>query len=828
MKHFFSFWAVLFMAIPSFAQPTTLFFDDFETAQFGPKWSAIPNLNGINGVVEVTTGSPFSGQYAAWLGKNSDLGGLTTNALDLRINLQGQNKVELTFQIHDYNDETQAEDGLYFSNNNGATFKKVLDFKPSDWCDYQWGQFPPIEVHKLAAQNGLTLNSQFVIRFQQRGERDFSGNVDGIGLDDVHVYVPCTAYFPITASTPFFDDFEIGKLGCNWAWRFANVTNTLAAIPTRPSNYVGATTTPTFSGQYAIAMGKTCEDGFATNALDLHLNLQGQQRVELTFQMQHYTDESQVDDGIYFSDNAGESFKKVFSFRPGDWCDYQWGQYPPIEIHKLAAKYGLILNNQFIIRFQQHDDQDFSGNTDGFVLDDVHVYVPCTAYFPVTFNNPFFEDFETGKLGCNWAWRFSDTTNTLAAVPTRPSNFVGTVTNPSFSGQYALAMGKTCEDGFATNALDLHLNLQGQQRVELSFQIQDYNDETQVDDGIYFSDNGGASFKKVFSFRPGDWCDYKWGQYPPIQVHKLAAQNGLNLTSQFIIRFQQHDDQDFSGNVDGLIFDDIRVYVPELEYAPIPFEESFETGAFRPMWAWRFAEETALPATNVTRPSNYVAVEASNTAHTGQYSVPMGKLCDDGFATNALDLHLNLAGKDVVKLSFWINVWAEETQIQDGIWFSNNGGQSFTKVYGFNFENVVNYQYYQISLDVVALAIANDIPPTSQFIIRFQQHDDMDFYGQPDGFILDDINVTEMTSATEETALNRIGIFPNPVSDVLWINNLPNKITHFRVLDFQGRVIQSGTLKNELKLATGNMPTGVYFLECRQESEIWQGRFVKQ
>lgn len=819
--------AALLCSSAALCAQDTLFFDGFETGQFNPQWTPRPNLNGINGLVEVASGTANTGQYAAWLGKTSDAGGLTTNALDLRLNLQGQTKVEMTFWIYDNSDETHMEDGLYFSDNNGVTFKKVLDFRPNDWCNFEWGQFPPIEVHKLAAQHGLTLNSQFVIRFQQRGEMDFSGSSDGLGLDDVNVYVPCTAYFPVTANTPFCDGFETGKLGCNWAWRFATATNILAAVPTRPSNFVSVISNTAYTGQFAVAMGKTCDDGFATNALDLHLNLQGLSDVEMTFWLYDNNDETQVDDGIYFSDNGGVTFKKVFDFRPSDYCDYQYGEFPPLRIQELAAKNGLSLTNQFIIRFQQHDDLDFSGSPDGLILDDIKVYVPCTAYFQVSENNDFFDDFENGNLGCNWAWRFADATNTLAAVPTRPSNIVEVISTIAYSGQYSVAMGKSCDDGFATNALDLHLNLQGQPKVELSFRIYDYNDETQIDDGIYFSDNGGISFKKVFDFRPSDWCDYQYGILPPLQVHELAAKNGLSLTSQFIIRFQQHDDLDFSGSPDGLILDDVHVYVPNLIYASLPFSDGFETGDLQPMWARRFADQTALPATNVTRPSNLVEV-FSNTGNTGQYAVSLGKICDDGFATNALDLHLNLNWASSAQLSFWINVWAEETHIQDGIWISDNGGTTFTKVYSFDFDTNEDYEYYQIQLDLGALANTYDFGLSDQFIIRFQQHDDQDFSGQPDGYFLDDINVTGTISNTTSAGQpSLVHIFPNPARDVLAVSGLPTQTTTFQVHDAQGSIVQSGQVNGDFQLETNTLSPGLYFVECRQGAGVWQGRFVK-
>ena len=170
-------------------------------------------------------------------------------------------------------------------------------------------------------------------------------------------------------------------------------------------------------------------------------------------------------------------------------------------------------NDDFVIRFQQYDDGDFGFGyigPDGFFLDDVIVYEPALEYFPISANNPFGENFETGQLDNMWAWRFPDLTSILADIPTRPSNIVYPFINEGWESSYGLAMGKTCDDGFSTNALDLHLDLSEVSEAELYFLIRDNDDETHIDDGIYFSDDGGLSFEKVLDFEPSDWCDHIW------------------------------------------------------------------------------------------------------------------------------------------------------------------------------------------------------------------------------------------------------------------------------------------------------------------------------
>ena len=89
-----------------------------------------------------------------------------------------------------------------------------------------------------------------------------------------------------------------------------------------------------------------------------------------------------------------------------------------------------------------------------------------------------------------------------------------------------------------------------------------------------------------------------------------------------------------------------------------------------------WADQTALPATDVTKPSSLVAV-AAGRGHDSEFALQMGKACEDGFATNAVDLHLDLENHTDVEMTFWIFLNKEETRSQDGIYLSTNGGIVF-------------------------------------------------------------------------------------------------------------------------------------------------------
>lgn len=355
----------------------------------------------------------------------------------------------------------------------------------------------------------------------------------------------------------------------------------------------------------------------------------------------------------------------------------------------------------------------------------------------------FFDDFESGTLNNNH-WKSHPGTDGIVDVA---STIQGVAA--SYRGTFGVALGKSASGGYTTNRLDLHLDLSGYRDVQLSFWIKDNNDGTDDQDGIWFSDDGGERFKKVYAFSPAGWSN-QYGQLPPIDVDGLAADSGLVLTSNFVIRFQQYGWYNFQGG-NGLFLDNVLVVSPKIEYASLPFMDDFETGSLGSAWSWSdptFAASTTVPGT--VRPDGVVAVvdniQGVEAAHQGLYGVAMGKRAGTvgGYTSNSLDLHLDLSAYRDVQMRFWIKDNNDGTDAQDGIWFSNDGGKNFKKVYDFIPSGWSN-QYGQLPpLDVDELASANGLALTSTFVIRFQQYGWYSFQGggSTNGFLLDDILVT--------------------------------------------------------------------------------------
>ena len=532
----------------------------------------------------------------------------------------------------------------------------------------------------------------------------------------------------------FEDDFETGSFKDGWIPR-ENITGT--------DGSVGVTPNTKFAGQYGAFIGKSSDGGFTTNALDLTLDLSGQSQVELSFQLYNNFDETQLQDGLYFSNDGGVNFTKVYDFDPTAWC-IGWAQFPPFDIDKLATANGLTLTSQFVIRIQQHGEDDFVGGSraseDGFYIDDVVVRVPTTEYATL----PFEDNFETGEFKTAWSWSHPDST-VLNSDEIKPTGQVGIGTGNPYNSTYSAFMGKRCDDGFTTNALDLHLDLSGQSQVELSFQLYNNFDETQLQDGLYFSNDGGVNFTKVYDFDPTAWC-IGWAQFPPFDIDKLATANGLTLTSQFVIRIQQHGEDDFVGgsraSEDGFYIDDVVVRVPTTEYATLPFEDNFETGEFKTAWSWSHPDSTVLNSDEI-KPTGQVGIGTGNP-YNSTYSAFMGKRCDDGFTTNALDLHLDLSGQSQVELSFQFYNNFDETQPQDGLYFSNDGGVNFTKVYDFDPTNYdISFQLFSLNLNELIQNVGLTLSDSS--VIRIQQHGEDDFVGgsraSEDGFYIDNVVV---------------------------------------------------------------------------------------
>lgn len=72
-----------------------------------------------------------------------------------------------------------------------------------------------------------------------------------------------------------------------------------------------------------------------------------------------------------------------------------------------------------------------------------------------------------------------------------------------------------------------------------------------------------------------------------------------------------------------------------------------------------------------------------------------------------------------------------------------------------------------------------------------------------------------------------VRLFPNPCGDKLWVQTT-GKPRNYRILDAQGRTLQSGVIASELEgLSTELLPSGFYFLHLQDDESVGTFSFVK-
>lgn len=292
-------------------------------------------------------------------------------------------------------------------------------------------------------------------------------------------------------------------------------------------------------GNYHLLMDVSVSDNYCLNAAQLRVNLANEERVQLRFWFKKFQDENHNEDGVFFSNDGGMTFEKIYTLQGG----YpEWTQFL-LNLDELAAAAGLSFSETSVIRFQQYDN--WAIDSDGFAFDDISIYSFDTSYCYVSL--PYETGFENGMDSC---W-FTSTSNHNGRI--RISSTIDTI-----NGTNVMAMDVVNSGNLCINQSQLHLDLSNYSNVLLTYRIKEFGDEDHAEDGIYFSDDRGLTYTKVLNF---------FGSYPDwtktyLSVSDIALNNGLQLNDKFVINFVQYDD--WSMNSDGFAFDDIRISTDSL------------------------------------------------------------------------------------------------------------------------------------------------------------------------------------------------------------------------------------------------------------------------
>jgi glycoprotein endo-alpha-1,2-mannosidase len=162
-------------------------------------------------------------------------------------------------------------------------------------------------------------------------------------------------------------------------------------------------------------------------------------------------------------------------------------------------------------------------------------------------------------------------------------------------------------------------------------------------------------------------------------------------------------------------------------YATVPYSTSFEDNLTDPKF-WSFHTENSSGRINVT--NNF-------GPKTGAFHLSFDANGDGTGSINSADLYVNLKGiaRDIV-LNFSYKTFSSEVNPEDGIYFSNDGGVSFSRVFGFGETNSV---YIDTALNINELIESAGLSFTENFVIRFQ-HTDIKPIDEG-GLVLDDVKI---------------------------------------------------------------------------------------
>ena len=100
------------------------------------------------------------------------------------------------------------------------------------------------------------------------------------------------------------------------------------------------------------------------------------------------------------------------------------------------------------------------------------------------------------------------------------------------------------------------------------------------------------------------------------------------------------------------------------------------------------------------------------------------------------------------------------------------------------------------------------------------------FYGltKLEGIILNIIPSAPPTAVHESTLGQSPEIYPNPVSDVLYIKNLPSEMVQYSVFNVLGQEVTAGSTNGSISVA--GLKKGVYFLQIKGEGLLETKKFV--
>jgi len=258
-------------------------------------------------------------------------------------------------------------------------------------------------------------------------------------------------------------------------------------------------------------------------------------------------------------------------------------------------------------------------------------------------------------------------------------------------------------------------------------------------------------------------------------------------------------------------------------YAPVPYYTGFENNAIDSNWYT--SSSLAGGRIQVWSNSSFASAATPN----GNYWLGMDIAPPAGtYILNDAWLGLNALGASNLHLRFWWSEWNDETEPQDGIYLSNDGGATFTKVIDLNGASFTDLTWRSYDYNLDSMNTAHGLSYTANYVIKFSQYDNYYFSGGNDGFLFDEISIDQPTSI-RKIASDKLVIYPNPATSQLHVNfGKTLDFASIKIKNMLGETISEHEYKNcstaAIKL---DAETGIYFLELTSKEGVQLIKFSK-
>ncbi len=384
-----------------------------------------------------------------------------------------------------------------------------------------------------------------------------------------------------------------------------------------------------------------------------------------------------------------------------------------------------------------------------------------------------------------------------------------TTANGPHSGSQHLTMDTNTNNNYSTNEAILNLNLSGMSNVQLSFWWKEWSDETQDQDGVYFSD--GGPFVKVASLSGGGTT---WAQQT-LNISTLASNNGLSLTNTFKIKFQQYDN--YRITTDGMAFDDISVTGTMAS----GLCTDFETG-------WDWWQNLVGSGDDINWERRTGSTPSSNTgpgsAFSGDYYIYLEATGNGtGYPSKVANLRRQIYNSSLNSVSFNYHMYGTNMGTL-ALQVSNSSNSGYTQIWSRNGNQGNSWQNATVTIPSSYLS-------NGGYYLRFVGTTGN---GYRSDMALDNICFSSSSRSTspndnnvlQEDSTFDFFIYPNPVKEQLTINVTGGKAQQIRIYNMLGQAVRKKAFTKTIDVS--DLEAGVYILEIAGNGILVKKRFIKK